>query len=447
MKTNSPYICQPHDMSVRHTNIMSSPSVCPSYKLSDRHTTTKACPSLCQSNQLSDHHTTTKTSPTLCQSHIPSVCHNIIPTSLSVSQLQDSSVCYPTRDVIIPPVWLTVCSSSVTSILPSANPTVKMPMSILVQNFPHDQNLGKIPFIHTSMDLSVHHTDSPSVNLSPSAANPSKFPCNYGEKNMVNYIHENPVKSPTVSTSYVMPFGAPVHALSIKPIRSSCDILVIAPVHASSIQPIHTSCVTSVFAPVHALPVLSVHPYDDEHQEFPDGVTGTEYGEKDPSKIMVKFPHDITLTLQQAKFPEETPDTTKRVIYQGNFMLTRFRVIFMVINLRNYVLRVFQFALCTMRCVHGSINKILLEWDPGPTYDVQRLWDPGGSTYSSRSSVPTNLDKLGKTKSYLDYIHLPGLSSLPFLVAVKPNLAPINHLGKLDHMGSFRYLPRLDQQV
>ena len=174
----------------------------------------------------------------------------------------------------------------------------------------------------------------------------------------------------------------------------------------------------SVSAPVHASPVLSVHPYDDKRQEFPDGYPGTKYGEKKPSEIMVKFPHDVTLTLQQAKFPEETPDTTMRVICLGNFMLTRIQVKFMVINLRNYVLGVFQVASCTMRCAHGSINKILfiLEWDPGPTYDVQRLWDPGGSTYSSRSSVPTNLDKLGKPKSYLDYIHLPGLSSLPFLV-------------------------------
>ena len=44
----------------------------------------------------------------------------------------------------------------------------------------------------------------------------------------------------------------------------------------------------------------------------------------------------------------------------------------MVINLRNYGLGVFQVVLCTMRCVHGSINKILWEWDPGPTYDVGR---------------------------------------------------------------------------
>ena len=111
------------------------------------------------------------------------------------------------------------------------------------------------------------------------------------------------------------------------------------------------------------------------------------------------------------------------------------------------MLGVFQVALHTMRCAHGSINKIQMEWDPEPTYVVQRLWDPGGPTYSSRSSVPTDLEKLGKPKSYLDYIHVPGLSSLPFLVTVMLNLAPNNHLGKLDCMGSFRYLPRLDQQV
>ena len=179
---------------------------------------------------------------------------------------------------------------------------VKMPTSIPVQNFPHDQNLGKFPFVRTSTDLSVHHSDSLSVNSSLSAANPLKIPCNYGEKTAVNYLHENLVKSPTVSTS--------------------CVTSVIAPVHALSIQPVHTSCDMSVFAPICALPVMSVHPYDDEHQEFPDGFPGTKYGEKNPSEIMVKFPHDITLTLQQAKFPEETPDTTKRVIYLGNFMLT-----------------------------------------------------------------------------------------------------------------------------
>ena len=108
----------------------------------------------------------------------------------------------------------------------------------------------------------------------------------------------------------------------------------------------------------------------------------------------------------------------------------------MVINLRNYVLGVFQVALHTMRSVHGSINEILLEWVPGPTYVVQRLWDPGGPSHSSRSSVPSDLDNLGKLKTYLEYIHLPELSSLPFLVTVKLNLAPNNHLRKLDQMGA-----------
>ena len=42
----------------------------------------------------------------------------------------------------------------------------------------------------------------------------------------------------------------------------------------------------------------------------------------------------------------------------------------MVINLRNYVLCVFP-----SRFAHqGSINETLVECDPGPTYDVQRLW-------------------------------------------------------------------------
>ena len=159
---------------------------------------------------------------------------------------------------------------------------------------------------------------------------------------MVNSLHENPVKSPTVSTSYVTPFGAPVHASSVQPIHTSCDMSVVAPihasyaqpihilcdtpvvapVHASSIQPVHTSCVMSVFAPVCASLIPSILPYDDECEEFPNGFPGTSYGEKNPSKIMVKFPHDVTLTLQQAKFLEETPDTTKSVIYLGNFMLT-----------------------------------------------------------------------------------------------------------------------------
>ena len=79
----------------------------------------------------------------------------------------------------------------------------------------------------------------------------------------------------------------------------------------------------SVVATVCVSPILAVHLYDNECQEFPDGFPGTKYGEKPPYEIMVKFPHDVvTLTLQQAKFPEETPDTTERVTYPGNFTLT-----------------------------------------------------------------------------------------------------------------------------
>ena len=155
-----------------------------------------------------------------------------------------------------------------------------------------------------------------------------------------------------------------VCASSVQPVHTSCVMSVIAPILALSVQPLCTLCITSVFAPVCALPILSILPYNNKCQEFLDGFPGTKYGEKNQSEITVKFPHNITLTLQQAKFPEETPDTTMRVLYPGNFMLTRIRVKFTVINLRNYMLGVFQVMSCTMRCAHGSINKILLEWDP-----------------------------------------------------------------------------------
>ena len=46
-----------------------------------------------------------------------------------------------------------------------------------------------------------------------------------------------------------------------------------------------------------------------------------------------------------------------------------------------------------MRHVHGSNKEILFKWDRGPTYVFQRLWDPGGPSYTSRSSVPTDLEK------------------------------------------------------
>ena len=285
INTASPSICQAHDMSVCHAMKMNSPSICQPHDMSVHHTNIMTSPSVCLSKQSSNHHTTSRTSLSLRQSCILSVCHNIIQTSLSVCQSRDSSVCCPDRDIINPAVWQTVCSSSVTSVLTSANPMVKMPTSIPVQNFPHEQNLGKIPFVHTSTESSVHHSDSPSVNSSLSAANPSKIPCHYGENSTVKYLHENLVKSP------------PIRALYAQPVRSSCVTSVVAPVHASSIPPICTLYIMSVFAPVHASPIPSVLPYNDECQEFLDGFPGTNYGEKNLSETMVKFPHDVTLTL------------------------------------------------------------------------------------------------------------------------------------------------------
>ena len=146
-----------------------------------------------------------------------------------------------------------------------------------------------------------------------------------------------------------MPFSAPVCALFVQSICTSCVMSVVAPIHASSIQPVCTLCVMSVIAPVHALHVLSIHPSNNKNQEFPGEFPSTKYGEKKTSKITVKFPGDITLTLHQVKFLQETPDTTSRAIYRGNFSSTRIWVKFTVINLRNYVLGVFQVASCTMR--------------------------------------------------------------------------------------------------
>ena len=102
-----------------------------------------------------------------------------------------------------------------------------------------------------------------------------------------------------------------------------------------------------------------------------------------------------------------------------------------------------QATMHTMGCVHGSSNEILSEWDPGPIYVVQRLWDPGEPNYTSRSFLSVvDLEKLGLLKSYIDYIHLQELSSHPSLVVPMLILFPKLHLGKLDCMGIFRYLGR-----
>ena len=110
--------------------------------------------------------------------------------------------------------------------------------------------------------------------------------------------------------------------IAVQPVCRPCITSVIAPVHASSIQPICTLCIITVIATVRVSPIPSIHPSDDECQEFPDEFPSTKYGKKHLSEITVKFPHNVTLTLHQVKFLEETPDTTKRVIYLGNFMST-----------------------------------------------------------------------------------------------------------------------------
>ena len=109
-----------------------------------------------------------------------------------------------------------------------------------------------------TMDSSVHHSDSQSVNLSPSAANPLKIPCNYGEKNAVNYLHKNLVKSPSVSTLYISPlvhlsvhhaFNPSIHrALHLSlhpsmhhPYNLSIDHALHLSLHLSMHHPLHPS--------------------------------------------------------------------------------------------------------------------------------------------------------------------------------------------------------------
>ena len=88
------------------------------------------------------------------------------------------------------------------------------------------------------------------------------------------------------------------------------------------IPTICTSSVTSVVAPIYALPIPSINSSDDKCQEIPDEFPGTNYGEKNLSEIMARIPNDITLTLHQAKFTEETPGTSNGAKYLANFLVT-----------------------------------------------------------------------------------------------------------------------------
>ena len=51
----------------------------------------------------------------------------------------------------------------------------------------------------------------------------------------------------------------------------------------------------------------------------------------------------------------------------------------------------------------GLSYEIQMEWGPGPSYVVQRLWDPHGPSYTSRTSLIIILPHLGTLKSQLDH--------------------------------------------
>ena len=108
----------------------------------------------------------------------------------------------------------------------------------------------------------------------------------------------------------------------------------------------------SVIAPVHASSVPSVHLSDDEHQEILDEFPGTNYGEKNPSKITLKIPDYVTLTLHNAKFLVITPGNSNGIKYLVEFLPGCKWVKFTKINLQNYGLGVFHVTPHTMRCAH-----------------------------------------------------------------------------------------------
>ena len=146
-------------------------------------------------------------------------------------------------------------------------------------------------------------------------------------------------------------------------------------------QLLNSSPVTSVIAPIHASSVPSIHLSDDEYQKILSKFPSTNHGENIPDEIMSIIPEDVTLN--QAKILEKTPGIYNNV----NFTVKFPYVEFLDFSLQNYVLGDPNVAPCTIRCAHGSNYEILSEWDPGPIYVVQRLWNPGGPSYNSIDQV------------------------------------------------------------
>ena len=132
--------------------------------------------------------------------------------------------CLSVNPSVIPRESPSISMSIISSIIQrSAKFMVKIPTSIPGQNILKLQIQGKFLSIRISLDSSVSPSDSQSVTPSPSAENPSKFPGNNGEKNMVSYHHEIPVKIPTVHTLSAMSVIAPTSAMSIPSIHMSDD--------------------------------------------------------------------------------------------------------------------------------------------------------------------------------------------------------------------------------
>ena len=146
----------------------------------------------------------------------------------------------------------------------------------------------------------------------------------------------------------------------------------------------------------------SINLSDVNHQEIPE-----EYWENFLVEIMAKLPDNITLTLTKEKFLEKTRGNSNGAKYLVEFPSGQQQVKFQDANLQNYVLDDLPVVNYTMGCVcHGSSNEIQSEWDPGHTYHVERLWEPGGPSYMSTSCYIVDLERLGKPKHYLDYFHL-----------------------------------------
>ena len=84
--------------------------------------------------------------------------------------------------------------------------------------------------------------------------------------------------------------------------------------------PVSSSLVTSVIASICASSIPSIHLSDDKCQEILEEFPGTNYGGRHPSKILVKIPADVTLTLHNAKFPEKTPGISNVVNFLVGFL-------------------------------------------------------------------------------------------------------------------------------